>query len=363
MWNDDLKVGELTLDMELTTFCNAKCPQCSRTDEVNNLNKKSWLPLQQVSISKFKSWFPPGDICYIANFHFSGTYGDPGMCKDLYKIVEYIINNSHKTTISINTNGGMRDEQFWFNLGAKGQKRLKVIFDVDGIDQEMHSFYRRNVKLSTVLENMTSVLQTPAKVEVLTVLFRHNQEYLEQIEDMCRKLGVERFDSVEGNNFRDGPVYKFNDEDGNEQQLLQITRQDREQGLERLDRRVRDHRHISDEYIKISCLAEEQKTLKVHATGLVAPCCYLSTPLETAAIHKPNENPSRHITTIGKDGSEINPLMKEYVDNHHMFTLGNRSIKDIVNDPWFNGKLKDSWKQKETAAWGCKKVCGKGCAK
>ena len=256
----------------------------------------------------------------------------------------------------------MRNEDFWFNIGAKGQKRLKVIFDVDGIDQEMHSFYRRNVKLSTVLENMTAVLQTTARVEVLTVLFRHNQEYLEQIEDMCRKLGVERFDSVEGNNFQDGPAYKFNDENGNEQQLLQITRQDREQGLERLDRRVRDHRHARDEYIKISCLAEEQKTLKVHATGLVAPCCYLSTPLEAAAIYRTKQTANRHITTVGKDGAEINPLMKEYVDNHHMFTLGNRSIKDIVNDPWFNGKLKDSWKQKETAAWGCKKVCGKACA-
>ena len=362
MWSDDLKVGELTLDMELTTFCNAKCPQCSRTNEVNNLNKKSWLPLQQVSISKFKSWFSPGDIPYISNFHFSGTYGDPGMCKDLYKIVEYIIDNSWNSTISINTNGGMRNEDFWFNIGAKGQKRLKVIFDVDGIDQEMHSFYRRNVKLSTVLENMASVLQTTAKVEVLTVLFRHNQEYLEQIEDMCRKLGVQHFDSVEGNNFQDGPVYEFNDENGNEQQLLQITRQDREQGLERLDRRVRDHRHARDEYIEISCLAEEQKTLKVHATGLVAPCCYLSTPLEAAAIYRTKQTANRHITTVGKDGAEINPLMKEYVDNHHMFTLGNRSIKDIVNDPWFNGKLKDSWKQKETAAWGCKKVCGKACA-
>jgi hypothetical protein len=179
---------------------------------------------------------------------------------------------------------------------------------------------------------------------------------------MCRKLGVKHFDSVEGNNFQDGPVYKFNDQDGNEQQLLQITRQDREQGLERLDRRVRDHRHISDERIEISCLATERKTLTVASSGLVAPCCYLSTPLESATVYRPDTNYSSNITTTGKHRAEINPLMKEYIDNHHMFTLGNRSIKDIVNDPWFNGKLKDSWKQKETAAWGCKKVCGKVCA-
>ena len=147
MWKEDLKLGQLTLDMELTTFCNAKCPACSRTDEHNNLNKKEWLPLEQVSISRFKKWFSPKDVFNIKSFHFAGTYGDPGICKDLYEIVSYIIDNSITTTISICTNGSIRDEDFWWDIGAKGQKRLKIIFDIDGINQEMHEFYRRGTKI------------------------------------------------------------------------------------------------------------------------------------------------------------------------------------------------------------------------
>jgi len=360
MWSEDYNVSSLSLDMELTTFCNARCPQCSRTDEFNNLNKKEWLPLTQISISKFKKWLSPEDISHIKNFHFSGTYGDPGMCKDLDKIVAYIIDNSTTTTISINTNGGMRNTDFWWDIGAKGQDRIKIIFDVDGINQEMHEFYRRGVELSRVLDNMSAVLQTPAQVSVLTVLFKHNEEYLEHIQDMCREIGVKDFDSVEGNNFRNGPIYKFFDEDGNEQQLIQITREDREQGLERLDRRVRDHRHksILKEYIKIKCLAAEQQNLKVHASGLVAPCCYLSTPLEMASVYKTNENPSAHITTSGKNGDQFNPLMKEYVDNSEDFNLNHTQIKDIIYHPWFNNKLQDSWNDNKTACFGCKKVCG-----
>ena len=359
MWSTDYKEGNLTLDMELTTFCNARCPQCSRTSAENNVQKKEWLPLIQVSISQFKSWFSPEDISHIRNFHMSGTYGDPGMCKDLNKIVAYIIDSSETTTISINTNGGMRSPDYWWDIGAKGQERIKIIFDVDGINQEMHEFYRRGVKLSVVLDNMRAVLQTPAYVEVLTVLFKHNEDYLDQIEDMCREIGVQHFDSVEGNNFKNGPKFNFNDENGNKQYLEQVTRKDREQGLERLSRRIRDHRHkpAIKEYIKIECIAIEQKNLKIHASGLVAPCCYLSTPLEMKV--KYNKNSLSHITTSGIGGDEINYAMKDYVNNHKKFNLNHTKIKDIVYHPWFNNKLQDSWDDLNTTCYGCKKVCGK----
>jgi len=358
MWNEAYKLGQLSLDMELSTYCNAKCPACSRTNEHNNLNKQKWMPLDQVSISKFKKWFSPKDVSSIGSFHFAGTYGDPGMCKDLYEIVSYIIDNSTTTKISINTNGSMRDEDFWWDIGAKGQKRVKITFDVDGINQEMHEFYRRGTKLSKILDNMSAAAQTPADIRVLTVIFKHNQDYLEQIQDMCRERGAKKFDSVEGNNFRKGPTYKFKDEDGNERQLIQITRKDREQGLKRLNRKVRDHRHASSikKYIKIECSAAKSKNLKVNVTGMVGPCCYLATPLVTSSIYKPHAPPSRHITTSGRGG--FHPLMKEYVDNHHLYTLGNRTIGDIINDPWWND-LKNSWSDIKTASYGCERVCGK----
>ena len=81
MWSDTYQNAELNLDIELTTNCNARCPQCSRTDELNVNKRKDWLPLQQVSIEVFKKWFPITNS--IKNFHFSGKFGDPGMCKDL----------------------------------------------------------------------------------------------------------------------------------------------------------------------------------------------------------------------------------------------------------------------------------------
>ena len=321
MWSEDYKARKLTLDMELSSFCNARCPQCSRTDELNNVNKKEWIPLNQVSISKFKSWFPPKDLNNIKNFHFSGTFGDPGMCKDLYKIVSYIIDNSATARISINTNGSMRSTDFWWDIGAKGQNRLKVIFDVDGIDQEMHNFYRRGTKLSKILNNMAAVLDTPANVNVFTVLFKHNQDYLHDIHDMCNKLGhITSFDWVEGNNFN-SPIYKFNDENGNPLQLEQVT-SDRPaintvnldgslipasviDDSERKSRRVRDHRHIPliKDYTEIKCHAVERNNLKVSIDGLITPCCHLSPSLERFYVDGTWTNSKN--TRVGHDLSLI----------------------------------------------------------
>ena len=42
---------------------------------------------------------------------------------------------------------GMRMTDFWWDIGAKGQERVKIIFDIDGINQEMHEFYRSGVEL------------------------------------------------------------------------------------------------------------------------------------------------------------------------------------------------------------------------
>lgn len=353
MWNEYYKQSDLILDVELTTHCNARCPQCSRTNEFDVTKRKKWLPLIQVTISDFKKWFP---IINIKHFHFSGKYGDPGMCKDLKEIVKYIINSNKTTTISINTNGSMRNEEFWFDLCGIGKKRLELIFDVDGTNQEMHSFYRRGTSLDKVLRHIEAACQTLSKVSVFTVMFKHNENYIEDIQNMCRKLGVKDFDTVESAVFNYGSIYPFIDENGKEQKLEQITRKDREQGLERIDRRVRDHRHDIN-YKEIVCSAAKQKNLQVASNGLVVPCCHLSS-LEKAAIYKkdiPNED--EYLSTYGD--VEVNDMLKEFINKSDDFNLNHKNIDEIVNNIWYVESLKNSWSSKDTASYACKKVCGK----
>ena len=50
------KEGELIMWLDISTHCNAGCPQCHRTD-VHGLGKADWLPLVQWSLDDFKKAF------------------------------------------------------------------------------------------------------------------------------------------------------------------------------------------------------------------------------------------------------------------------------------------------------------------
>ena len=210
----------LSVFLDISTYCNAACPQCHRTDP-NGLGKASWLPLIQWDLKTFKKAYnlDKHKVRY-HSFEFCGTWGDPVMNRELLGMVQYIIDNSN-ATISIDTNGSIRDEEWWWNLGIIGSLRLHVTFAVDGIDQKMHSHYRRNTDLKKVLSNMESISQTRSKPRVRTIVFKHNEDHLDQIKDLVRSHGASTIEFTPSDRWERGAVFNFTDELGNPQKLEQ----------------------------------------------------------------------------------------------------------------------------------------------
>ena len=208
--------------VDLSTYCNAACPQCHRTN-ANGLDKEDWLPLVQWTYDQFVSAFPKHTLHQYRRFEFCGTWGDPIMNKDIFNIVEYLIRNSN-CLIQINTNGSIRDPQWWWDLGVLGGERLQMWFDIDGIDQDMHSLYRQKTSLDRIAENISSYCSTKAQSCAMVIVFKHNQDHLWEIHDYIRDLGVTgEIIFTESNRFYHGPVFKFVDENGISRQLEQST--------------------------------------------------------------------------------------------------------------------------------------------
>lgn len=180
--------------VDLSTYCNAQCPQCHRTNQANITEKQHWLPLVQIGLEEFKKRFPIEDLSCYHELIMCGTWGDPVMAKDIYEICEYILKSDPVTRVKINTNGGMRNEEFWFKLGAlnyKYQNRLTVIFDIDGITEEQHAKYRRNVSLAKVLQHLESYTAYPgSNAGIFTVVFEHNENDIDAIADLGKKHGA-----------------------------------------------------------------------------------------------------------------------------------------------------------------------------
>jgi len=179
---------KLKVWLDISTYCNTACPQCHRTN-AKTLNKVDWLPLLQWSFNEFKKAFPKKILNNFRHFQFCGTWGDPCMNKDMLEICEYIINNS-QTYIIVNTNGSMRDIFWWTRLGYIIKDRGVVYFDIDGINQEMHSHYRQKTDLSLILEHIKAYSQY-GKISLFTIIFKHNEDYLKDINEMVKQMGIE----------------------------------------------------------------------------------------------------------------------------------------------------------------------------
>ena len=171
--------------LDISTYCNAACPQCHRTNP-KTLNKIDWLPLIQWSLKEFKTAFPLKTMNHINEFKFCGTWGDPCMNKDIFEICEYIIDDSD-CWIEINTNGSMRDIFWWTHLGYIIKDRGRVVFDIDGTTQEMHSHYRQKTDLNTILKNMKAYSQY-GFIDVFTIVYKHNEDYLKDISKMVNDI-------------------------------------------------------------------------------------------------------------------------------------------------------------------------------
>ena len=205
------------ISLSITNFCNAGCPQCDRINP-NGCGTAEWLPLVQWSIEDYKKAFPKETLEELDEIKFCGTWGDPMMLKDLYPMCEYIIDESN-CRIEITTNGSIRDEDYYWKLGILCGKRLKMYFDIDGVNQEMHSHYRRKTNLEKTLSNMKSLSETWSTPMAQTVVFEHNRPYLKEIENLAKDNGAKYWRHFDSNRFRESDTFEFVDENGKEKVL------------------------------------------------------------------------------------------------------------------------------------------------
>ena len=210
----------IVADLAITNLCNARCPQCQRTN-VNGLGTVDALPSLTWTLEDFKRRFPVRSLNYINQYSFCGTWGDPLMAKDIEGMVKYIIDNSNSSVI-ITTNGSIRNDEFYWDLGAYCGKRLSMVIDVDGITEEMHQKYRRGTSLKKSLDALQTLSQTKAFPLSQSIIFKHNQDYKDEIEQLASANGSINHSHYNSDRF-DSDKFWFVNEDNNKEYLEKAT--------------------------------------------------------------------------------------------------------------------------------------------
>ena len=121
------------IHVEMSNKCNLECPMCPR---VELLEKNFWSKKKDLSYNKFVKIFNP-ILDNSGKFFLSGNYSDPMTNMDIERIAEFIFTGKN-TRLTIGSNGSLRSEKVWNNLGkifrkhyAKTLRPSTVLFAID----------------------------------------------------------------------------------------------------------------------------------------------------------------------------------------------------------------------------------------
>jgi len=255
--------------LEISTLCNASCPWCPRTFWGYPYN--GGYPELYLSISDAKKIFTIEFLRQLTSIRINGNYGDIVMNPEGAEIVEYFMRINPDLDLTISTNGGARDGDFWQSMARTG---ARVSFCIDGL-ADTHHLYRQNTVWSTVVKNARTFIESGGHAVWKMIRFRHNQHQIDQCRKMSMDMGFNAFDLVSDG--RDSaPVF---DRHG---RLVHVMGD--YQGETKFE--VLFHRKKTDQVLlediivgreskkRIDCETKRLKSIYIAANGDVSPCCF-----------------------------------------------------------------------------------------
>jgi len=231
------------IHIEPTTVCQAECSMCPRTVAGYHLDKNKNT---EIDLNMFKTLIGPY-ISSLEKILFCGVLGDPAASKDLLKMIEWSIEQNNNIVIGMNTNGGLRNGQWWEKLAQLTRENIfsYVVFSIDGLEDTNH-IYRKNVVWKNLIENAKSFIDNGGNAQWDSLIFKHNQHQVEEMKQLAQSL-------------------KFN--------IFRIKVSSRFTGDDKVG--PPDGGVPVIESTEFSCMAVRTGTLYLSAAGKWYPCCHI----------------------------------------------------------------------------------------
>lgn len=255
--------------LEISSLCNASCSWCPRTFWGYPYN--GGYPETNLSLTQAQHIFGPEFLQQLTSIRINGNFGDIVMNPDGPAIVEYFFSHNPELEVTISTNGGARNKDFWTRLA---RTPAKVLFCLDGLE-DTHHLYRQNTQWSTVIKNAKEFISAGGYAVWSMIPFDHNRHQIDACKKTSRELGFKEFELK--NDGRDtAPVF---DHRGN---LIHVLGDYRGE----TDFNIIFQQKISDEVLLedivqdrvpnscVNCETVALKSIYIAATGDVSPCCF-----------------------------------------------------------------------------------------
>ena len=268
-----------TIHLEVTQNCQASCPMCDR-----NMNGKGINPhinLDELSLLDCVDIFQPEFIKQLDTMYMCGNLGDPIVAKDTLEIFEYFRSHNPNMWLSMNTNAGAKNEEWWRQLAEVFGRMGAVIFSVDGLRDTNH-LYRQGVVWDNVERNMRAFIDAGGRARWDYLIFEHNQHQVEEAEALAAEWGCEKFMKKKTGRFITQDSKKkeshqaVNRKGKQTQELKKPDEKYLNKALSKQDVIINKYGTMDAYYdaAPIVCKVKKENSLFITAEGLALPCCW-----------------------------------------------------------------------------------------
>ncbi|MGH9160518.1 MAG: radical SAM protein [Vicinamibacteraceae bacterium] len=355
--------------LEITSKCNASCPQCSR-----NFFGKPFpsFPLTELTLEDIRTIFPEDFVRQLTLMFMSGTYGDAVVARHTLETFEYFRACQPSMRLGMHTNGSGRNPEWWQRLAGVVDY---CAFGIDGL-ADTNYLYRRGTKWEKVIESARAFIGAGGHAEWHFIVFRHNEHQVEQARTLARELGFKEFCVKRTGRFLKGwkqtPFSPVLDREGRLEYLLEMPESPQYRNQNFLE--VYHNRDAGEAHLRetpIDCKVAGSRSVYVSAEGLVLPCCWMATlypdreSVEADEVQRLVEVlPLQKAKPVGRLRSqglqEVWQLIERLPQGKDSINARLVPLKDIVEGPFFQELVPGGWERKPFAE-GRLRVCAKHC--
>lgn len=234
------------LHLEPTTVCNASCPQCQRENSAYYIDSKD---RSEITLDQCKNLFSIDFVNSLEKMFMCGNFGEPAAASDCLNIFKYFKSTNNNITLGMNTNGSIRNKDWWTELARLFTGPLDyVVFSIDGLEDTNH-VYRRQTVWQKIMDNASAYISAGGVAHWDMLVYEHNEHQVEQCIQLAKDMGFSWFRAKVSKRFIQTPVTFLNPPNGFK--LPNVI----EKGA-------------------ISCHAIKEKSIYVAGNGHILPCCW-----------------------------------------------------------------------------------------
>lgn len=344
--------------IELTSLCNAACPQCPRN--INGEGINPYMPLTSINREILDKAFPIDLVQRLRQIFFCGSYGDPIAHADFLDILKDFRRKSPTVWLYVHSNGGIRNPEWWAELAQVINGYGKIDFGIDGLEDTNH-IYRKNVKFDRLIENVKAFIGAGGKAQWNYIVFAHNEHQVEQARQLSIDLGFDSFlPRNTGRFFHHAELEEMDSWPSKDHTLNPPKKVDfRNKSMLNLVNLKKEYPNMREYFdtTEIKCDSLLGNKVIISAEGLVLPCNFFTHNLYDARFRNPNILPGANNLSFVNGKNQIESIVEYYGKDN--LNINNRSLKEIfTNNFWQH--IVDSWNKSlaEGRIFECAMTCG-----